>query len=78
MTDIEAFLACMEYHPATHRPNHELGVWNQTKTRWEKESWQSVKDFQWNWFYGEEGLQLDHRDYIPVNYGFIPEFKHIY
>jgi uroporphyrinogen decarboxylase len=64
----------MEYQ-ALSRPNHELGVWGQTRARWEEESPQSVGNFTWDWFVGEQDLGLDHREYIPVDYGFIPPFE---
>ncbi len=65
----------MEYKPADRRPNHELGVWAQTALRWQREAPEAVKDFTWNWFHGEDALGLDRREYIPVNFGFIPPFE---
>ena len=73
--DLQRFLACMEYEPAM-RPNHELGVWAQTKQRWQEESADAVDSFTWSWFDGEEDLALDRREYIPVKYGFIPHFEY--
>jgi len=75
MTDLERFIACMEYKPADRRPNHELGAWGQTRARWEHENQNAVKGFQWNWFEGEALLGMDHREFIPVNYDFIPPFE---
>jgi len=72
--DQDRFLACMEYQPCA-RPNHELGVWGQTRARWEQESPERVRNFTWDWFVGEQGLGLDHREYIAVNYGFVPPFE---
>jgi len=74
-TELERFLACMEYQPSDRRPNHELGVWPQTVARWRSEAPDAIAGFTWNWFVGEDGLGLDHRDYIPMNYGFIPHFE---
>ncbi|MCD6518858.1 MAG: hypothetical protein J7M05_02910 [Anaerolineae bacterium] len=74
-TDLERFDACMTYRPADRRPNHELGVWAQTRLRWQREAPDAVADFEWQWFYGEDALRLDRRDYIPVDYGFIPPFE---
>ena len=37
MTDLERFLAVMEYDPLDRVPNWELGVWPQTRDRWETE-----------------------------------------
>jgi len=72
---LERFLACMEYQPGA-RPNHELGVWGQTRARWEQESPECVKRFKWDWFVGEPELGFDHREYIAVDYGFVPHFEH--
>ncbi len=74
MSDLERFAACMEYEPG-QRPNHELGVWGQTRARWEQESKEGVKDFTWDWFVGERDLGMDHREFIAVNYGFVPPFR---
>lgn len=74
MTDLERFIACMEYQPADRRPNHEVGVWAQTKQRWQTENPRAIERFGWNWFYGEDELKLDRREFIPINYGFIPPF----
>ena len=75
MTSLERFLACMEYQSADRRPNHELGVWAQTKHRWLKEAPEIVNSFEWNWFYREQALDFDPRDFVAVNYGFIPKFE---
>ena len=75
MTSLERFLACMEYQSADRRPNHELGVWAQTKHRWLKEAPELVNSFEWNWFYREQALDFDPRDFVAVNYGFIPKFE---
>ena len=73
-TELERFADCMEYRSSDRRPNHELGVWPQTRQRWEAEAFGAVGGFTWNWFYSEPALGLDRRDYIRVNYGFIPPF----
>ena len=72
-----AYLACLEYADADRRPNHELGVWGQTKERWREEAPDAVSDFGWDWFYQEDALGLDHRDYVDVDYGFIPRFEEV-
>lgn len=72
---LERFVACMEYQEADCRPNHELGVWIQTLVRWKKEGFKVDKDFPWLWFDGVAELGLDKREFIPVNYGFIPKFE---
>jgi uroporphyrinogen decarboxylase len=74
MTDLERFYACMDYAPADRRPNHELGVWRQTRQRWLEEAPDIVRDFTWGWFVGEPGLGLDHREYANINYSMIPPF----
>ena len=74
-TDLQRFVACMEYQPCP-RPNHELGVWGQTRARWEEEAPEEVKGFTWDWFVDEPALGLDHREFINVNYGFIPSFPY--
>ncbi len=74
MNDLERYLACLEYRSADRRPNHEIGVWEQTKVRWRNEAPDAVRDFGWEWFYREDALGLDHRDYVDVDYGFIPRF----
>lgn len=75
MNDLERFVACMEYRGADSRPNHELGVWAQTRERWTREASDAVKGFGWDWFCAEPELGLDVREYIPVNYSFIPPFE---
>lgn len=66
----------MEYRASDRRPNHELGVWGQTRARWEQEAPDAVRPFTWNWFDGEDALGFDRKAYIPVHYGFLPPFKH--
>lgn len=75
MTDLDRFIACMDYQPADRRPNHELGVWAQTVERWRQEAPEAVKEFTWNWFVEEPAIHLDRREYIAVNFGFIPPFE---
>lgn len=74
MNDLERFVACMEYQPLDRCPNHELGVWGQTMARWQAEAPDAVRGFAWDWFVTEEALGLDRREYIDVNYGFMPPF----
>ncbi len=76
LSDFQRFLACMEYESSDRRPNHELGVWGQTAQRWESEAVEAVKDFTWNWFVAEPELGLDRREFIDVNYSFIPPFEY--
>lgn len=74
-SDRQRFLDCMEYRASDRRPNHELGVWAQTRLRWLAEAPETVRGFGWNWFDGEDALGLDRREYVPVDYGFIPPFE---
>ncbi len=73
-TELKRFIDCMEYRSSDRRPNHELGAWAQTRRRWTREAPDAVRDFKWDWFCAEPDLGLDRREYIPVNYGFIPPF----
>lgn len=75
-TDLERFLACMEYQPSDCRPNHELGVWGHTVARWRDEAPDAVAGFTWDWFRGEDALGLDRREYVPVHYGFLPPYPY--
>ena len=75
MTDLERFIACQEYEAADRRPNHELGVWGQTRERWEREAPDAVQGFNWDWFESETALGMDRREFIAVNYDFIPPFE---
>ena len=73
MTERERFLALMEYKPVDRVPNHEVGVWEQTKDRWEQEGL-DIHDLTWDWFTGCEAFGMDAREYIPVNFGMMPPF----
>ena len=74
MTNRDRFLAVMEYTPVDRVPNYEVGVWSQTRERWEREGL-NVHDLHWDWFTGEEYYGMDAREYIPVNYSMIPSFE---
>lgn len=74
-TDLDRFIACMEYQPCDRRPNHELAAWPQTKARWRQEAPDIVDDFHWYWFEYEPKLRLDTREYISIDYGFIPPYE---
>jgi len=74
-TSLSRFLDCMEFRPGV-RPNHELGLWGQTKAEWQQEAPDAVADFGWRWFWDEPGLHLDPREYIQVNYSFLPPYEH--
>lgn len=74
MTPLERFHACMRYEPVDRVPNHEVGVWLQTKHRW-KEEGLPVDDLQWNWFVGDPHWDMDPREYSPVRFDMIPAYE---
>jgi len=74
MTERERFIATMEYGTPDRVPNHEVGVWAQTKVRWEEEGLDS-KLHHWNWFEGDPAWDMDRREYLPINYGLLPGFE---
>ncbi|MCK5804006.1 MAG: hypothetical protein KAI66_14310 [Lentisphaeria bacterium] len=71
-TDLQRFFDCMDYRASDRRPNHELGAWAQTRARWQAEAPDAIADFTWDWFKGEPALDMDQREFIPVNYSFLP------
>jgi len=73
MTPVERFHAVMEYQPVDRVPNWELGVWPQTRERWEAEGLDS-SNWHWDWFTGEGALGMDPREFIRFNGNFIPLF----
>jgi len=74
MTPLDRFHACMNYAPADRVPNHEVGVWAQTKLRWREEGL-PVEDLHWDWFTGEPHWDLDPREYLDVRFDMIPPFE---
>ncbi|NLF01522.1 MAG: hypothetical protein GX601_11160, partial [Anaerolineales bacterium] len=73
MNYLERFLAVMEYEPVDQVPNWEAGVWTQTRERWEAEG----LDFNllhWDWFPGEDALEMDPREFIRFHGGILPPF----
>ncbi len=76
MTNRERFTALMEYKSVDRIPNHEVGVWAQTIQRWKAEGL-DTENYSWNWFIGDPKWNMDHREYLPTNYGFIPPFKEV-
>lgn len=74
MSNRDRFLALMEYKSVDRIPNHEVGVWAQTLERWKAEGL-DAKSYNWNWFVGDPKWDMDHREYLPINYGLIPPFK---
>jgi uroporphyrinogen decarboxylase len=74
MTNLENFLAVMEYRTPDKVPNWEVGVWSQTVDRWEKEGLDR-RLLTWDWFTGEDYFGFDNREYIPINLGMMPRFS---
>jgi hypothetical protein len=74
MTPLERFHACMNYQPVDHVPNHEVGVWVQTKQRWREEGL-ATDDLSWDWFTGEPRWELDPREYIDVRFDMVPPYE---
>jgi uroporphyrinogen decarboxylase len=73
VTNLENFLAVMEYRKPDKVPNWEVGVWPQTVDRWEQEGLDR-RLLTWDWFTGEDYFGLDNREYIPINLGMMPPF----
>ena len=74
MTPRERFHACMNYQPVDRVPNHEVGVWVQTKHRWREEGLNS-DDLHWDWFVGSTRWDLDPREYIDVRTEMCPPYE---
>ena len=64
----------MKFAPVDRVPNHEVGVWAQTKPRWREEGL-PVDELHWDWFVGEERWEMDPREYLPVRFDMIPPFE---
>jgi len=74
MNALDRFHAVMSYATPDRVPNHEVGVWVQTKLRWRDEGL-PVDDLHWDWFVGEQRWDLDPREYIDVRFDMIPPFE---
>lgn len=74
MNERERFIAVMEYQNFDRVPNHELGAWPQAIERWRGEG-MPEDQLGWYWLASDDYLQLDCREYIPVNFGMIPAFE---
>lgn len=73
MNHIQRFLAVMEYQPVDEVPNWELGVWPQTRDRWEQEGL-TPGELHWDWFSGEASLGMAPREFIRFRPDMIPAF----
>ena len=74
MTNRDRFIAVMEYRSVDRVPNYEVGVWPQTRERWEAEGLNPYL-LHWDWFTGEEYFEMDAREYIPVHFDMLPAFE---
>ncbi len=74
LSELDRFLAVMEYQPVDRVPNWELGVWPQTRDRWESEALDTIP-YHWDWFTGEGALDMDPREFIKFNGSLIPPFE---
>ena len=74
MTDLERFLAVMEYKPFDRVPHHELGFWPQTTQRWETEG-AGHEDIWYDWWTGPGYFGFDRREYINATFTMIPAFE---
>ena len=50
----------MNYQSVDRVPNHEVGVWVQTKDRWRTEGL-ATDGMHWDWFVGEPRWDMDPR-----------------
>ena len=64
----------MDYQPVDRVPNHEVGVWAQTKQRWCDEGL-ATDDMSWDWFVGEPRWDMDPREYIDVRADMVPAYE---
>ncbi|MCX6376088.1 MAG: hypothetical protein NTU88_08695, partial [Armatimonadetes bacterium] len=74
MTELQRFLAVMEYQPKDRVPNHELGIWPQTIERWDSEG-APPEGGRFDWWQGSGPFNLDRREFIPVNFDIVPAFQ---
>ena len=74
MNYLERFLAVMAFEPVDQVPNWEAGVWPQTRDRWEREGL-DPNTLHWDWFSGEEALDMDPREFIPFRGRMYPLFE---
>ncbi len=71
MTVRESFLRCMRFEAVDRLPNFELGYWGQTVERWLAEG-MPPEQAGAGGLYGHDFFGIDHRPYLPVNFGPIP------
>ena len=64
----------MNYQPVDRVPNHEVGVWVQTKLKW-REQGLDTDDLNWDWFVGEARWDMDPREYVDVRMDMYPPYE---
>lgn len=74
MNTLQRFLAVMAYEPVDQVPNWEMGVWPQTRGRWEAEGLDPNR-LHWQWFPGEAQLGMDAREFVTFDGGMLPPFE---
>jgi uroporphyrinogen decarboxylase len=74
MTGRQRFLDVFEYGAVDRVPNWEAGVWGQTRERWEAEGL-AAEDLSWNWWDGEDYFGMDHRLFVPIDFGMSRPFE---
>jgi uroporphyrinogen decarboxylase len=75
MTGRERFIDVFEYRSVDRVPNWEAGVWGQTRERWDAEGL-ADENLHWNWWDGEDYFGMDHRLFVPVDFGMTRPFEH--
>lgn len=79
LTNRERFRRTMEFKPVDRVPFYELGVWGQTRKRWEKEG-MPIDAVYFNnnkWFEGEPFFKIDRRAFVDINVGPVPPFEEV-
>lgn len=75
MNLLERFINVMEYRAVDRVPNWEMGVWPQTRERWETEGLDTTA-LHWQWFPGESALGMDPKEFIWFHGRMIPPFEY--
>ena len=64
----------MNYQSVDRVPNHEVGVWVQTKHRWREEGLETDV-LHWDWFVGEPRWDMDPREYTDARTEMCPPYE---
>jgi len=75
MTGKERFLRVLRFEGVDRVPNYELGVWGQTRKRWESEGLPPDVIYNWDFFEGCEFFGLERREFVKLNMGPLPPFE---